>query len=197
MPLIVACACVLLVCATFVLLAVEAVRRPRVAAAAVLLSIGGCAYYIRDHQLSHVPNALQVREVVYAEEESWGFGPGGNEVGIVVFRVPSHVARQIEQDGIAFFNTMPSNADQNGRGWRGSFDEFRRTPVAADHDRGRAWPVACAASGDSSFCVDVEPKVLALANEAVNAPGSFYAYGRIGMLVVSPQQRRVYFLYNS
>jgi hypothetical protein len=34
------------------------------------------------------------------------------------------------------------------------------------------------------------------ANELVNAPGSYYAYGRIGMILVAPARKRVYYLYN-
>ena len=38
--------------------------------------------YERNFKLSVVPDALQVGSIAYSKEESWGFGPGGNEAGI-------------------------------------------------------------------------------------------------------------------
>ena len=47
---------------------------------AVLLAVPVAAwkYYERGFMLQAVPDALHVRSVLYALEESWGFGPGGN-----------------------------------------------------------------------------------------------------------------------
>lgn len=41
--------------------------------------------YERSFMLSIVPDALGVNSILYREEESWGFGPGGNEAGIRVY----------------------------------------------------------------------------------------------------------------
>ena len=46
------------------------------------------------------------------------------------------------------------------------------------------------------FCIDIPPGRLRQANEIVSKPGSFYARGRVGTIVVSPKQRLVLYFYN-
>ena len=46
------------------------------------------------------------------------------------------------------------------------------------------------------FCIDIPPDRLRQANEIVSKPGSFYARGRIGTIVVSPKQKLVLYFYN-
>jgi len=46
------------------------------------------------------------------------------------------------------------------------------------------------------FCIDIEPAVVDEANSIVNAAGSYYAYGRIGLIIVSPGKRLVLYIYN-
>lgn len=63
--------------------------------------------YERRFMLTAVPDALDVSTIAYSKEESWGFGPGGNEAGIRVYPLPERVSKEIEARGIDFFNTMP------------------------------------------------------------------------------------------
>ena len=46
------------------------------------------------------------------------------------------------------------------------------------------------------FCIDIPSDRLRQANEIVSKPGSFYARGRIGVIVVSPAQKLVLYFYN-
>jgi hypothetical protein len=67
--------------------------------------------YERNFKLSVVPDALQVRSIFYSEEESWGFGSGGNEVGIRVYPLSDEIANQITKRGIEFFNNLPAKKE--------------------------------------------------------------------------------------
>lgn len=58
----------------------------------------GCKLY-RSHHLSFVPEALNVTNVLYVSEQSWGFGPGGNETGLLAFQLPASVAQQVKAHG--------------------------------------------------------------------------------------------------
>lgn len=82
--------------------------------------------------LSAVPQVLQVTSVVYRQEASWGFGPGGNAAGIRVYALPPEVAQAISQQGIAFFNAMPPGGDA-----RANVGPWAEAPVVAN-DR---WPL--------------------------------------------------------
>lgn len=88
--------------------------------------------YERGFKLSVVPDALQVSSISYSEEESWGFGPGGNEAGIRVYPLSEKFANQITKRGIEFFNNLPPNKNQRKRRWRGRYESWNETPVKED-----------------------------------------------------------------
>ncbi len=190
-----------LLCAAFYLL----VKLPwRVTLPVILLIVGGpyIAFksYERDFQLSAVPDALNVTTVEYSKEEAWGFGPGGNEAGIRVYPLPEAVANAISTEGLTYLETMPANPDQQERRWRGYYTDWQETPVAPK----RPWEPQQADSTLNvmdyicayGFCIEISQHYVDEANELVNAPGSYYAYGRIGMILVAPARKRVYYLYN-
>lgn len=169
-------------------------------AALILGPYGAFKAYEHRLQLSVVPDALHVTAMSYSQEESWGFGPGGNEAGFRAYRLPDDIAAEIEHKGMAFFEAMPPNQDQDSRGWRGQYMQWKATPVAPEEgwsprqDTGRlhvddyVHRYAC--------CIDVDATLMAQADALVNSPGSYYAHGRIGLIVVNPKKRLVLYLYN-
>jgi len=172
-------------------------------AVSVLLCVGlraGWALLEHRHRLAYAPPGLQVRRIEYANEASWGFGPGGNEAGIVVYALPREVAERIDAQGVRFLDALDDAPSPRSGGWEGRFDDWTPTPVAPDAH----WPAR--AGGQRSlvydyvcaygFCIDIEDAVLKDAEAALQTPGNYYAYGRIGLFVVSPKRRRAYFLYN-
>ena len=60
----------------------------------------------RSHHLSFVPDGLSVSTILYVEEESWGFGPGGNETGLIVYELPDSTAKEIQKAGIDYFTKI-------------------------------------------------------------------------------------------
>lgn len=156
--------------------------------------------YEQDFKLSVVPDALHVSTLSYSEEESWGFGPGGNEAGIRVYPLPEREANQMSERGIEFFKKLPRNQHQSDRKWRGMYEQWSETPIKPDRNwkpnsktqRFDILDYICA----YGFCIDIDPAVAEEANAIVNSPGSYYAYGRIGVIVVSPGRKRVLYLYN-
>jgi hypothetical protein len=109
------------------------------------------------------------------------------------------VARAVENGGARYLEQLPPNTDQQSRDWRGLYGEWRETPVQGDH-----WKVDPATGLLNvtdyicayGFCIDIPSDHLKQANEVVSKPGSFYARGRIGMIVVSPARRWVLYFYN-
>jgi len=170
----------------------------------MLLLLGGPAAWYRHAEqawaLQVVPAALQVDRIAYRLEESWGFGPGGNEAGIRVYPLPAAVAADIVRRGQAFFDTMLPNPDQAARDWRGDYDQWQATPVALDArwgaPPGQRQRVLTDYICRYGFCIDIDPAVAQQATAALREPGSYYAYGRIGLLLVSPRQQKVYYLIN-
>ncbi len=156
--------------------------------------------YERSFMLSVVPDALRVTSISYSQEESWGFGPGGNEAGIRVYPLPSQIADEISQHGIEFFNNLPPNQNQQNREWRGRYEKWSQTPISAT-DRWK--PKDKTSSLDTydyicayGFCINIDDAVVKQATEIINSKGSYYAYGRIGLIVVSPGMKLVLYMYN-
>jgi len=116
----------------------------------------------RRRRLRHVTDALQVRRIVYANEESWGFGPGGNEAGIVVYALPDRVAENVEAGGLAYLTNLPPNVGRRQRDWRGHFTDWKPTPI----EPGPHWmPEARSGRYDIyryicayGFCIDIDER---------------------------------------
>jgi hypothetical protein len=169
---------------------------------ALLLVVPFIAFkiYERDFMLSVVPDVLDVNSISYRAEEVWGFGPGGNETGIRIYPLPKPIAKEIEVRGIEFFNSMPPNQNQSSRDWRGRYTDWAETPIkASEHwkpskESGKLDidDYLCA----YGFCIDIKPEVKAQVNSIINNSGSYYAYGRIGAIIVSPRQKIVLYVYN-
>lgn len=165
----------------------------------VLIPVGTFKIKQRAHHLSFVPDALQVDSISYREEDAWGFGPGGNEAGIIVYALPAEVAAEIERRGMAFFEQLPANENQQERRWRGRYEAWFETPVSETRywkrraDRGLEIRDYICHYG---FCIEIDDRVVEQTEAIINTPGSYYAYGRIGLIVVSPARKVVVYLYN-
>lgn len=155
--------------------------------------------YERDFKLSVVPDALQVSSISYSEEESWGFGPGGNEAGIRVYPLSEEIANQITKRGIDFFNNLPANKNQQNRRWRGRYESWNETPVKEEKYWKRKGEVGLDVYDyicRYGFCIEIDEAVVGQATDMINSEGNYYAYGRIGLIVVSPIKKLVLYMYN-
>lgn len=154
----------------------------------------------RRHRLSFVPYALNVTSITYSNEEAWGFGPGGNEAGIITYPLSEEISNEIAGKGLGFFRTTPSDRTPQSASWRGRYINWRQTPILVD----KYWkPRKESLKLDIydyicmyGFCIDIDPDIVKKANAVVNSPGSYYAYGRIGLIIVSPKIRQVIYMYN-
>jgi hypothetical protein len=160
----------------------------------------GCKIDERNFMLSVVPDALGVNSISYQKEESWGYGLSGKEVGIRVYPLPEKISKEIEGRGIEFFNSMPPNQDQIYRDQRGKYDNWAETPIQS-FDRRKPnkgngslnlfYDYICV----YDFCRDINSEVLAQVNSIANSKGSYYAYGRSGLIIVSPSKKIVSYIY--
>ncbi|MFZ6642842.1 hypothetical protein ACO0LL_24190 [Undibacterium sp. TC4M20W] len=169
-----------------------------------LTVIGGpyIAFKLYEHQfmLEAVPDALGVNSISYNKEESWGFGPGGNEAGIRLYPMPENTSQDIKKRGMEFFRGMPENKNQQSRSSRGHYEDWAVTPIkptyrwAVNKESGRM-DICDKICGDA-FGIDVKPVVQEVVNGIINNPGSYYAHGRTGLIVVSPEKNLVVYFYS-
>ncbi|MFY9480210.1 MAG: hypothetical protein WAQ08_21455 [Aquabacterium sp.] len=77
----------------------------------ILLPYGGYKALEYRWQMQAVPDALHVTSLSYSNEESWGFGPGGNEAGFRAYPLPDEVAASVKVvDASSFKLLMPLGA---------------------------------------------------------------------------------------
>lgn len=154
---------------------------------------------MRSHHLSFVPDALGVDDIDYVEEQRWGTPliglPGDNETGIIVYDLPENAADAIAKGGLRYLHGLPANPRSSGHDWRGSYDRWQATPFD-DAARARMTSTYTDIPRDCGFCVRVDPDIWAEVERIVGTPGSYYAFGRIGVIVVSPRAKRVIYMYN-
>lgn len=162
-----------------------------------LQTLFGCDAIERQHAMRALPPSLQAEAVEFGRNEIYGFGPGGNETGFNVIRLGAEGADLAAQGGVAWLNA------QTG----GRLDpDWSVTPVPRDDFwMGRA---------DSALGAFPDPTVTAILyrygagfdlpqehqtalDAALNAPGSFYAFGQGGLVaVIVPAKRRAYVVYS-
>jgi hypothetical protein len=167
--------------------------------------------FVYRHHLRFVPEAMNVWWVRYVSEESWGFGPGGNETGIIVYDMPDEVRDALHEKGTAWLGALPPNSWQ---GWQGRYSDWHTTPVPPT----QFWadPAACPPKtsdrylfiypngcpsiagymGEYGFPILFDRDVETMVNEALFSPGAYYAFGRIGMLILIPARERIVYVYN-
>lgn len=158
-----------------------------------LAAWAGFKAFERSWRLSHVPDAMGVTKVIYAQERSWGWGPGGNGTGIITYKLPD----EITTPRLAYFQHLPDNAD--GRR-QGDYSDWQETPITQER---RGWPGSAGGNRlktedflcQYGFCLEVDPAVLKQVDNIINTPGGFYARGRSGLIIVSPAWRLVVYLY--
>jgi hypothetical protein len=139
-------------------------------------------------EMAFVPADLEVSGILYSNEQNWGSVllplPGDNETGIFMYGLPDTIANRIVREGLSFFHRS-ENVD-------------RRVDMQRTHSEWHETPMGKTISeylNQYGFGIDVDPAVEALVDEAISKPGSFYSYGRLGVVIVIPGVKRVIFAY--
>jgi hypothetical protein len=147
-------------------------------------------------QLGLLPPELNVWWISAAVTEHWGFGPGGNETGVIVYSLPSAVAEQIADKGLQYF----SSPGRQAFGWLA-------TPIETGN---LSWSETKRLEGSSGspakrledflnrygFGIEIPSWISRLANQAIVSPGNFFSYGPGGgVIIVIPAERKVVLAY--
>ncbi|MBY3179914.1 hypothetical protein HFO60_04535 [Rhizobium leguminosarum] len=162
----------------------------------------------RNYVLARVPKPLEVAEIEYRLEESWGVGfmPGDNETGFVVYRLTDDSADWARKQGSQLGNML-----------EGAKGAWRETPVddRSDETAIRQWhhydrdpdmmaverpkhhpPTIFEYLEKYGFTISIEQGRDHEANQSILSSGSFYSYGEGGSVtIIDPGRGKVYFAY--
>jgi len=138
--------------------------------------------------------------VLYSIEDSWGFGPGANETGVIVFELPEDMSAQMKSDGIEFLKRMPAKENTHGHG---RYEHWQNTPVDGNHkwfiegDVATARPSIVNYLDRYGFGIPIDQAIQQEIDRAIAVPGSYFSYSRGGgVLILIPQVNRVVYAYS-
>jgi hypothetical protein len=130
--------------------------------------------------LGIIPDELGTRYAMHIGSES-GFMKG---CGLAVFRLDRSTTRRIETQGVQFLNQFARQSRKRQDAYH-TFQEWHSTPRPSDitDDQTLLDPGLHCSGASKSLYRQLE--------QAVRAPGSFYAFGPEKVLVVIPSQQVV------
>lgn len=145
-----------------------------------------------EFHLSMVPDGLNISKILYINEQNFGLGPGGNETGLIVYELPDKISSEIKKNGVTYFTNMPKNREQ-----RGDYVHWHSTPIFSDKST-PSLPSALKISSyldQYGFGLKIDPLIENQVDETLSNSVSYVGYGRIGMLIVAPEIKKVFFAY--
>ena len=159
-----------------------------------LLGISGWLHH--RHLLGAAPQGLGVSRVLYSSERRWGFGPGGNATGVVVYGLDESAAEAVQAGGSQFLSSL---GDQRFSGWtptplRSSERWVHQTGAGEAYRSGHV-PSITDFLDRLGFSIPVPKKIREQFDASLFAPGSYFAKGKVSLVVVSPRARRVFLAY--
>lgn len=142
--------------------------------------------------LNHIPQEMAVSKILYQKTKSWGFGPGGNESGVVVFELPDNSAKTILSAGKDFFDVI-SKDDIPRNEYIRECGEWQESPLGKDTNS--TWFLSSFLF-KYGFGVAVDKSIENEINLAASNKGSF-ATGCPGseVLIVAPKIKKVFYIY--
>lgn len=179
------------------------------AALGILILVGvlaALAFKVIEYRtrLTYLPEGFGAWRIVYAEERVYGFGPGGNDTGLVVYAMPEAMRESLARQGIGWLQALAASGD---RGRHRGFTAWHRTPTGpgpswADPDRctrGSAPTGTCPGIAvflnRYGFGLPIRASVERMANQALFAPGAYWSEGRGALVVVIPETSRIVIAY--
>ena len=152
------------------------------------------------NRMSYLPADIKAAGILYSKEENWGSIllalPGDNETGVVMYSLSDAQADEINSEGLKFFY-LSENVEQRIGYKQQSFSQWYETPLADNDHRWAFTPGRKIANylGKYGFGIDIDPSIVALVDDAISKPGSFYSYGRVGLVIIIPKAKRALVAY--
>lgn len=150
---------------------------------------------IYSHYKSYLPPDMGVWKQLYSKNESWGFGPGGNETGLIEFELPSRVSESITKEGTDYLKRLKSG--------KGCSDEWQETPnigqnwYKTDNTNNSTIPEIQNYLYRYGFYIPIDKEIINEVNQTISKPGSYLSYCQGGgVIIVMPKIQKIIFAYS-
>ncbi|MBY5475638.1 hypothetical protein HFO86_36535 [Rhizobium leguminosarum] len=162
----------------------------------------------RNYVLARVPKPLEVAEIEYRLEESWGVGfmPGDNETGFVVYRLTDDSADWARKQGSQLGNMLEGAKaawretpvdDRSDETAISRWHHYDRDPDMMTVERPKRHPATIFEYLEKyGSTISIEQRRDDEANQSIQSSGSFYSFGEGGSVtIIDPGRGKVYFAY--
>lgn len=167
----------------------------------VLLGVPLAAYVIVSHasKLKDVPRGLGVSTILYDGGANWSL----DDAGVRVYALPGQAIRNVIAGGETYLSSLPPNKNPWLESWRGDYSRYggwRRTPIVPS----QRWQLDAHTSSlsVSGYFRQREwvmhrrhEEVSRQIEAAINQPGSYYAFGDGGTLIIQPVAGKAFYIY--
>ncbi|MEL6827029.1 MAG: hypothetical protein AAFN91_12335 [Pseudomonadota bacterium] len=148
----------------------------------------------RNFYHNRVPAQAGIGSITYLNSKTWGFGPGGNETAVVVFKLKQKTTNSLESSPIQFLDSLPRN-DRRGYRCR-NYSGWTETPfLARETDRMVGTVAGKPITLDAmlnryGFKIRVPNRISSMIDDAFASEGSYYGGSRCGFFIFVPQKKR-------
>ena len=150
-----------------------------------------------NHERERFPEAISVAEKIYENEKSWGFGPGGNETGLALYRLEKADAERLIQSQDRLETSEEIAAAMGRSRDHRDYREWHKTPFDPQ-EAGTPWSYSERGVGQfdiaeflfrgGGFGIKVDDAAARDVNRILNSPGAYYATGAgSSLIVVAPR----------
>jgi hypothetical protein len=144
---------------------------------------------IRRHHLAFLPPELGVTSRMAAYEVAWGWGPGANESGLIIYRMPEALAAALEDGRVPATGGEPWMPTPFAPGG----------PSDPNDAKGGCEGDACAQIeqflGPYGIFLKLPQDVEEMVDQALTQPGSWVRSARFGVVLLIPGEKRVVYAY--
>lgn len=156
--------------------------------------------------LNLVPDGLNVTTIIDANDQGLGLGPGDNEVGLIAYELPDNVSAEIKKIGISYLTNMPPNKGE-GRKWHGEYSGWVQTPLLSTpnlENKAQEKEIISTIStlkisnylAELSLVdIKIDPLIENQIDNSLSKPGSYAGFGRMGMIIIAQDIKRVFYAY--
>ncbi|MDE1153278.1 MAG: hypothetical protein PW788_12140 [Micavibrio sp.] len=149
--------------------------------------------------LAALPKELNISKVTYRDTMEWGFKPSGAESGVILYALPERTIAAIRAKKTEYLENTKwaDNTYSSTLTWYETPISVKGPKLDLQVSNPNKVPAeSYIYSYFGGYSIQVDENVEKIFTQAVTHPGSFYAYGLGGIILISPDIKTVIHVYH-
>ncbi len=158
----------------------------------------GWKLFERNFFYERAPLGAGVGSISYLETKTFGFGPGGNETGVIVFSLSSASADALREAPNEFLEALPKSRDRCSR-----YSNWKQTPIIASKGDSLTGQIKGEPLRLDSmlnrygFGIPIRRDIKTMLDQAFANQGSYYGSSRCGLFIFMPEFGKAAYIFVS